>query len=234
MCQGTGQMSVKIAILMDDNTSEGGTRYELGKKYVEAIVRAGGQPVGLFFHAEQLKDAAQAYDGLFCPGGRFAYPDDFYAQDWVSSSPPSDRFLAERQLVEDFLARDKPVLGMCAGMQLLGCIRGAKMSPDLVTTEKVERHDGPELRHWVTIVPGTRLAEITGVEGFEVNSLHREVLVHCPDEVTISAASHDGLIEAIELPQHKFAVGLQWHQEKFCGTDHPGNKVFDAFVAAAR
>ncbi|WP_424982561.1 gamma-glutamyl-gamma-aminobutyrate hydrolase family protein [Maritalea sp. S77] len=225
-------MTPKIAILMDENTSDGGTRYELGKNYVEAIARAGGQPFGLFFTPSLLANAANEFDGLLCPGGRFAYPDNFYARDWTSNSPASDRFETERQLVGDFLAADKPVLGICAGMQLLACMHGAKMTPDLVKTEHVERHDGAELSHRVLIEPKTQLAEITGVTSFEVNSLHREALVVCPDEVAVSVRADDGIIEAIELPEQKFALGLQWHQEKFCTQSHPGNKVFDAFIAA--
>ena len=61
-------MLPKIAILLDENTSEGGTRYELGKNYVEAIVRAGGQPVGLFFTPDQLIEAADFYDGVLRTG----------------------------------------------------------------------------------------------------------------------------------------------------------------------
>ncbi|TDQ67117.1 putative glutamine amidotransferase [Maritalea mobilis] len=227
-------MTPKIAILLDENTSDGGSRYELGKNYVEAIVRAGGQPFGLFFTPALLAGAVNEFDGLLCPGGRFVYPDDFYAQDWTSNSPASDRLETERQLVEDFLAADKPVFGICAGMQLLACIRGAKMTPDLVKTEKVDRHDGPDLAHAVNIEPGTKLAQITGASTFNVNSLHREALVSCPDNVSISARATDGIIEAIELPGQKFAVGLQWHQEKFCTQDHPGNAVFSAFVDACR
>ncbi len=100
-------------------------------------------------------------------------------------------------------------------------------------TEQVSRHDGADLRHVVNIVPNTRLAAIAGARSFEVNSLHREALVAVPDDVVVSAYSDDGIIEAVELPDQKFAIGVQWHQEKFCRDEHPGNPLFDAFIAAA-
>ena len=54
------------------------------------------------------------------------------------------------------------------------------------------------------------------------------------DKVRVAAVADDGVIEAIELRGCPFAIGLQWHQEAFAGTPHPGNAVFDAFVAACQ
>nr|QQZ50583.1 gamma-glutamyl-gamma-aminobutyrate hydrolase family protein [Phenylobacterium glaciei] len=46
------------------------------------------------------------------------------------------------------------------------------------------------------------------------------------------AHAPDGVIEAVELEGSGFALGLQWHQELFAGTDHPGNRIFAGFVSA--
>jgi putative glutamine amidotransferase len=119
-------------------------------------------------------------------------------------------------------------------MQLLGCLMGAKMSPDLRATERIEAaHDEPGRLHKVNITPRTQLHEILGEQQFEVNTYHREVLVSLSDDLVISAASDDGLIEAIEVPSKKFAIGVQWHPERDDLPQDPSTKLFEAFVAAA-
>ena len=83
------------------------------------------------------------------------------------------------------------------------------------------------------IQSGTKLAGILGVETFDVNTFHREAIVELCDRVVAAAHGPDGVIEAIEIPSLSFAIGLQWHPEKFESGDHPGTRIFDAFVQAA-
>jgi putative glutamine amidotransferase len=96
------------------------------------------------------------------------------------------------------------------------------------------RHDRPDLLHAVNVQSGTRLAGILGVETFDVNTFHREAIVELSDRVVAAAHGPDGVVEAIEIPSSSFAIGLQWHPEKFDAVDHPGARVFHAFVQAAR
>ena len=67
-----------------------------------------------------------------------------------------------------------------------------------------------------------------------VNTSHQEAIGKLSPSVVASAHADDGIIEAIEVPSRTFALGLQWHQERFAGTEHPGNRLFRAFVEASR
>jgi putative glutamine amidotransferase len=213
----------KIAFLMDENTSAGGTRYEAAKGYFHSLVAAGGAPFGMPYAPELVEEVVTEFDGLLTAGGRFAIPDEWYAGE-AYPSPQTARPAVEVALMRGFLAREKPVLGMCAGMQVLACLHGARMTADL------DGHDGRELTHEIAIAPGTLLAGLAG-DVLTVNTYHREAIVELGAEVVASARSADGVIEAVELPAHRFALGLQWHQE-LLGTDHPGQAIFAGFVDA--
>lgn len=66
----------------------------------------------------------------------------------------------------------------------------------------------------------------------QVNSKHNEGVAETSPDVVVSARSVDGLIEAIEIPDKTFAIGLQWHQEEFWDKPHPGHAILKAFVEA--
>lgn len=79
------------------------------------------------------------------------------------------------------------------------------------------------------------MADIFQADAFRVNTFHREAIVEVSSTVTVTARStDDGVVEAIEVPARAFAMGLQWHPEMLDAEDHPGLRIFDAFVNAAR
>ncbi|WP_273794469.1 gamma-glutamyl-gamma-aminobutyrate hydrolase family protein [Brucella intermedia] len=136
--------------------------------------------------------------------------------------------------MKGFLARDKPVLGICNGMQMLGCLNGCRMVSDVhASLPNAINHDQANLLHEVAVSAGTKMAGILQVDKFNVNTFHREALVDISKEVTVTARGSDGVIEAIEIPSQSFAMGVQWHPELFGTAEHPGSRLFDAFVNAA-
>jgi len=225
----------RIAVILDENTSSGGARYEAAKGYFRGVRDAGGLPFGIPYLPDIVDIVLEEFDGLLSVGGRFAYPDEWYLPGEVSKAPSSERFAVERAIVEGFLARDKPVLGICAGMQMLACLNGCRLTPDLraMMPEALE-HDRRDQLHSVELAANSRLAAIIGERTMEVNTFHREAVAQLTPSVVASAFAKDGIIEAIEIPKNRFAIGIQWHQELFVNTDHPGNRLFQGFVAAAR
>ena len=223
----------RIAIILDENTSGDASRYEASKGYFRAIRDAGGLPFGIPYLPEIVDVVVEEFDGLLCVGGRFAYPDEWYLRGEASKAPRSERYEIERAIVEGYLAHDKPVLGVCAGMQLLACLNGCRLWPDVrASVSNVLEHDKVGYLHQVTLVPGSTLAALVGKPTILVNTFHREAIGELSNSVVASAHSDDGVIEAIEIPSRAFALGLQWHQELFAAADHPGNRIFRGLIEA--
>jgi putative glutamine amidotransferase len=116
---------------------------------------------------------------------------------------------------------------------MLACVHGCRLWSDVQTSSPaVLEHDKRGYLHQVTLAPGTRLSRLVGKPTILVNTFHREAIGELSPSVVASARSDDGVIEAIEVPSRAFALGLQWHQELFAGTDHPGNQVFRGLIEA--
>lgn len=219
---------------MDENTSVDGTRYDMTKLYYVAVHRAGGLPFGIPYVMDMVATVVDEFDGFVSVGGRFAFPDAWFANGEVSKAPRSERLEVELALMRGFLERDKPVLGICNGMQVLAGLHGCRLSPDVrATGPHILEHDKRGHLHPVAIVKDTRLSRILGRSELSVNTFHREAVIALSDDVVASAHAPDGVIEAIEVPSRRFALGVQWHQELFAGQDHPGDAILEAFVEAA-
>ncbi len=223
-----------IGIVLDENTSQGGASYETGKGYFRAIEKAGGVALGLPYASDSLAFARQHCAGLMSTGARIKFPSEWYVPGEESYAPYSDRFAIERALVEMFLAEDRPYLGICNGMQMLGCLSGCRMSGNAKSyTDGTIAHDDRTTRHGVKVKTGTKLQAITGLDYLQVNSFHREALVEISDQIIVSGYSDDGLVEAIERPDRLFVMGVQWHPERLIEETSDSDALFQAFVTSA-
>jgi putative glutamine amidotransferase len=224
-----------IGIVMDENTSQGGANYDTGKGYFRAIEGAGGIAVGLPYSEDSIAFARLYCAGLMSTGARIAFPEAWYVTGEHSPAPFSERFEIERALVSVFLELDRPYLGVCNGMQMMGCLSGCQMSGNAKAyTDGTIAHDDRETRHAVTIIANTKLAAITGLSSATVNSFHREAIVKISDQVVVNALSPDGLIEGIERPDKRFALGVQWHPERLIEETNDARALFSAFINACR
>ncbi len=219
-------MKPRIAVMLDENTKDGGTDYKLPKNYFRAIAHAGAIPYGIPYCEDFIENAVKEFDGFFSVGGAVQLPSEWYVEGHAPLFPFSERIAIERAIMASFLAADKPVLGSCNGMQLMAGLHGCKLRSD---ANPSHRHN-----HEVSLINGTTVARLIGNPKLTVNSRHSEAIASASSQVTVAAIAEDGTIEAIEIPDKKFAIGLQWHQEDFWNSNHAGNAVISAFVDACR
>lgn len=203
-------------------------------KYIESLARAGAG-----MHWVELSDPEQAVqdaltcDGLLLPGGGDMDP-KFYGQARIPAcgEPNLLRDAAEPLLLRAFLAADKPVLGICRGIQVMNAVLGGDLYQDIKPFEHLPHNDHWAKVHTVTVRRGTLLSRILGQDTVLVNSQHHQAVDRVAPGFTLAALSEDGIVEAIEKPDAGFCLGVQWHPEWLSDADPAMQSLFDAFVNA--
>jgi putative glutamine amidotransferase len=169
-------------------------------------------------------------DGLILAGGSDIDPAAYGAQPHPETGttwPERDRF--ELGLGTRALERDMPVLGVCRGMEMLNVIQGGTLNQHLDDLSLHKHTPGVFSDHGVRLEPGSLAASVVGAERTEVKSAHHQGLDQLGDGVVASGWADDGVVEAIELPDRAFAVGVLWHPE-----EDERSRVVGALVEEAR
>lgn len=203
-------------------------------KYIESLARAGaGMRWVELSDPEQAVQNALTCDGLLLPGGGDMDP-KFYGQARIPAcgEPNLLRDAAEPLLLRAFLAADKPVLGICRGIQVMNAVLGGDLYQDIKPFEHLPHNDHWAKVHTVTVRRGTLLSRILGQDTVLVNSQHHQAVDRVAPGFTLAALSEDGIVEAIEKPDARFCLGVQWHPEWLSDADPAMQSLFDAFVNA--
>jgi putative glutamine amidotransferase len=197
-----------------------GTPEEKRVNYRSALRGAGIEPV------ENIS-ALDGLDGLMLAGGNDVDPCIYGAERAPETEEPDAvRDALERSLIEQALARDLPILGICRGIQMFNAALGGSL------IQHIEGHRAPRQRevHPVTIAQGSILESILNRNEFVVNSRHHQCVGKVAPGLAVTAKSPDGIVEALELPGKQFVLTVQWHPE--ARTDGPDAKIFEAFRRA--
>lgn len=203
-------------------------------KYIESLARAGaGMRWVDLSDPEQAVQDALTCDGLLLPGGGDMDP-KFYGQERIPAcgEPNLLRDAAEPLLLRAFLAADKPVLGICRGIQVMNAVLGGDLYQDIKPFEHLPHNGHWAKVHTVTVRRGTLLSRILGQDTVLVNSQHHQAVDRVAPGFTLAALSEDGIVEAIEKPDARFCLGVQWHPEWLSDADPAMQGLFDAFVNA--
>lgn len=208
-------------------------------KYLESLTRAGAEIKLIDLeNPEQAVEEMLSCDGLLLPGGADVNP-ALYGQEKSEKcqEPNTIRDAAEWQMLSAFLKTNKPILCICRGEQLLNAFCGGTLYQDikeLQTCTHDDRDTAATGIHHVTLVPNTKLSTILGDDRLFVNSLHHQAVDKAAPNLKACAKSEDGFVEAIEMPEHPFCLGLQWHPEHLSENNPLQQGIFDQFVAACR
>lgn len=203
-------------------------------KYMESLARAGARMRWVeLSDPEQAVQDALTCDGLLLPGGGDMDP-KFYGQERIPAcgEPNLLRDAAEPLLLRAFLAANKPVLGICRGIQVMNAVLGGDLYQDIKPFEHLPHNDHWAKVHTVTVRRGTLLSRILGQDTVLVNSQHHQAVDRVAPGFTLAALSEDGIVEAIEKPDAGFCLGVQWHPEWLSDADPAMQSLFDAFVNA--
>lgn len=129
---------------------------------------------------------------------------------------------------------NKPILGICRGMQLINLYYGGTLYDDIPTQyskDIVHRgNNNTYAYHNVNILDNTYLSNLFGANEIEVNSYHHEGIKDLAEGLRVSAQSPDGLVEAIENPYYSYMVGVQWHPEGSYPDNEYSRIIFDDFI----
>lgn len=169
---------------------------------VKCIVNNGGIGIGIVLN-DNYKELVDLCDGIIFQGG-----DDFEKYDM--------------ETLKYLYDIDKPVLGICLGMQLMGMLFNGVMID-------IENHKKRlDYVHEVKIKRNSKVYNIYKSDIIKVNSRHKSIIKDT--NLNVVGISNDGYIEAIESMNKKFFIGVQWHPESMTIYDKKQNNLFKYFI----
>ncbi len=192
---------------------------------------------------ETLRCIYDRLDGILLPGGVDMDPGTFgelLLPQCGRIDPARDR--VELQLTRWAIEDQKPILGLCRGLQVINVALGGTLYQD-IQSQKPEaiKHDyfptagfeRDHLAHEVALATGSRLRAALERPAVPVNSMHHQGIKELAPALMPSAVAPDGLIEGVESGDSHFLVGVQWHPEVFEMADPHTRHLFHEFIAAA-
>jgi putative glutamine amidotransferase len=234
-----------IGITTADFTREFGKPYHGAyARNAWAIADAGGLPVYIPTGLDEdvLRDLYERVDAVLLPGGPDVDP-AIYGQDRHPETKVIDdaRDSLELTLAKWTYDDDRPLFGICRGHQVMNVAFGGTLVQDIPSIVETKLlHDTPDelprstIQHEVALDADSRLASILGTTKVAVNSLHHQSVERPAPGIHITGYSPDGVVEALEAPDKRYVLSVQWHPEDLYAGDDSMKRLFESFVEAAR
>lgn len=203
------------------NIMESTERVFISEKFINSVESAGGIPI-ILPHVHEIHDIEEQIDicdGIMLCGGMDIHP-IYYGEEPHQNLGFVNSKEDEYQIKISRIALNwhKPILGICRGHQLLNVVCGGTLYQDMseILSDNI-KHDQISKRyepyHSINIVSNSKLEKILGSSTL-VNSLHHQCIKELGTGLKATAYAKDGVIEAIEMPERDFVMGLQWHPEE--------------------
>lgn len=192
--------------------------YTIPANYVEAVRRAGGIPCLIPPGCNGVAEILTSIQGLVLTGGGDINPTLYGGQQHETLYKlDAKRDASELEICNWVIAAGLPTLAICRGAQMINIAAGGTLHehlPDVVGESVLHRAPPREpILHTIQVEPNTRLAKIMGQQEFSCFSWHHQSIRNLAPNLIVSAYAPDGVVEAIELPDHPWLVGIQWHPE---------------------
>lgn len=219
---------IGITADMDENI------YKLKQDYVSAIEKSGGLSLILAPVIDNVSRIADLIDGLLLPGGNDLLP-EYYGED-ISVPLGKLKFVKKERsdfeiaILKEMVKRQKPVLAICYGMQLVNAAFGGSLYQDIGIQVKgaLNHREG---QHNIKIIQSSAFSFQPSV--FTVNSSHHQAVKRLADGFETFAVSEDGIIEGFYKKDYLFFVCVQWHPERIF-YDKLSLEIFETFIKVAR
>ena len=210
--------------------------------YMDGIIQAGAVPVIFPFldDKDEISRLVNICDGILFTGGQDVSP-KLYGEEPLDGlvSCCERRDTMEAIVLKLSMESEKPILGICRGIQFINAALGGTLYQDLplqhpsdIGHHQNAPYDAPA--HEVSLIKGSPLQECLKTESLPVNSYHHQAVKRPAPGLEVMAFSPDGLAEALYMPSQKFLWAVQWHPEYSYKTDQSSRKIFRAFVESMK
>lgn len=210
--------------------------------YIQAIKSVGGLPIilPLVKSKSVIAEYVELCDGfLFCGGGDITPL--LFGQEPMNGIGKTDITLDlfQIRLMKLILEKEKPVLAICRGMQVLNVACGGTIYQDLYETEletinhmqtSLSRKD---ISHKVSFASKSHIHRMLGPFAY-TNSFHHQAIDRVGKNLVVTGTTGDDIVEAIEMPSHSFVLGVQWHPESMLDSAPSMKQLFFALMRYAK
>ena len=176
---------------------------------------------------DNIEEVCRDCDGLIIPGSTTDIDPAYYGQPSEDFTQPVDEYALDKRLIDYFLSKNRPILGICAGLQELNIYFGGSIKK--IDNGVPHCSDGL-LKHRITITEGSFVYNVFNSTSASVNTFHYWHIDRLADCLSAVAYSDDGIIEAVECPEKK-VFATQWHPElSYHADDSIENRLFENFI----
>ena len=239
-------MQQPIILTAGGEEKTGTRRFFANRAYDNAVENAGGVLVTIGRPKEEqvIRSLLETADGLLLMGGHDMCPEYYNEKNTHCKNIDRERDDLEVLLIKHAHEMKKPILAICRGLQVMNVAFGGSLYQDISKEmENGGEHDfhkdvsGVDRArdfpaHEIQIVSETLLHKLAASQMQTVNSLHHQGIKKLGQSLVASAHSPDGLIEAVEIENYDYGLGVQWHPEEL--GDDASRKIFSAFIEAAK
>lgn len=226
------------------DNSLGVRAYNIAADYTTAVQRAGGIPVILPLHIENLSRLLDVLDGVVFSGGGDIEAHRFGQENHEAAGGfDAERDTFEIALMQAAFERNMPVLAICRGMQVMNVARGGDLIQDIPTqtdsemkhNQRAEGSGEHDIFQTATVSAGDNpVTRALGEGNLDINSFHHQALGAIAPGLEVVATSDDGIVEAVYATAQTYAVGTQWHPERLAAANDEQQQLFNDLVRAAR